>query len=94
MKQKRRVRIYYVEPTHILELFTSWNRVDYVALPRFRNIPDDSEILSCIYNLDSQCFFFLVYHESFDKVPEGERAPRFAGDYEVVHLDKRDRRKG
>ena len=78
----------------MLELFTSWNRVDYIALPKFKDIPDDAEILACIYSLDSQMFFFLVAHNSFDEVPEGEHAPKFEGDFEVVHIDMRDRRNG
>ena len=94
MKQTRKIRIYYVEPTSVLELFTSWNRTDYVALPKFKGIPDDSIVLSCVYSWESQAFYFMITHDSFDEVPKGEPAPKYEGEYEVVFVDKRDRRKG
>lgn len=73
-----------------MTLMGNWRHHDYVALPILKGLPDGYCIRTVQFSFSHQAFAFLIEHESFPDVPDGEEIPRgnepgFA-EYETVEI--------
>lgn len=78
MGSPRRVKILSIPPDYILQILNG-QRVEYLILPETEYIPKGSRVVSVRYNWEMQTLDFMVEHESFPEVPDGERPPRIIG---------------
>ncbi len=73
---ERRIRVYRLPEDAVLDLFhrqgSKWP--DLIQIPVL-GLPPGAKVLRVVHEWDNLSFSFLVEHESFDSVPEGERPP-------------------
>lgn len=62
-------------------LFTQKQVPQYVSLP-FTTLPEGFEVISCHVNQLCNATDVVVWHPSFDPVPEGQEPPQFMPDVE------------
>lgn len=75
-QQSRRVRVFWIPERHMIPLLRMHDRLpEYVAYPVLSPLPDGAEIIHCWLEHRRGAFAFMVQHESFDEVPEGQAAP-------------------
>lgn len=74
---ERRVRTVRIPQNRVLDWFENavkgWP--ERVSLPVYSGIPADAQVHSVHFDFMSRCFVFLVQHDSFDPVPDGEYVP-------------------
>ncbi len=64
---------------------------DYVAMPDHR-LPDGFKVMGCCISAWGRSLRFLVWHPTFDKVPEGEEPPLWPETtcWRTFRLEKRE----
>lgn len=73
-KRERRVKVLRVNPDYIIQMLNGQN-VQYTMFPENDHTPPGTKVLSVNANWERHTIDFLIYHESFPVVPEGQIAP-------------------
>jgi hypothetical protein len=85
MKRENRVRMYFIDPQHLLQMFTKEPEGYHCAFKRGRiaDFPQDAEVEGVHYDPSRRAFCLTVYHPTFDVVPDGEMIPFEPGFHEM-----------
>lgn len=72
--RERRYKILWVSEHDVLDL---WHRHAFsiLTLPVLEGVPEDCEVQTVRHDALRRAFGFLLYHDSFDVVPEGQSPP-------------------
>lgn len=78
---ERREKIFVVDSMAVLRMgvFQSEDTPECFVIQRRPVLPDGAKIMGVYYDPASRGFEFVVWHESFDVVPDGMRCPRVSG---------------
>ena len=68
-------RLYRFDERLIMTVLGQWRRFEMIALPEPINLPLGYELHGIEYSFAHRGFTMLVWHPSFDVVPEGARVP-------------------
>ena len=71
-----RFKVVRIRREEILAAF-NWQAHATVVLPVLSRLPEGYEILEVRDDWERRCFAFIVYHASFDLVPNGAVIPAF-----------------
>jgi hypothetical protein len=71
---ERRLRLVHLSPQQVLNCLC-WRRREALPLLDVTGLPDGMRVVSLHADAERHCFIVLVYHPSFDEVPEGECPP-------------------
>lgn len=83
MRHERRLRIYTIEETRILDLLRlGLSGNGEIVLPRILEIPSNASLLKVSYSFERQCFMLLVWDASFDEISPGSEVRFYPG-----HID-------
>ena len=81
-ERERRYKCVNISPEHILDLFREPKQEILYRLG-FEGIPEDAEVVTLMADPINHVVRFLIWHPSFDVVPEGDYTPSVQG---VVEL--------
>lgn len=70
----RRLKVVTLSPHDVLAALC-WQDNEFLTLLDMTGLPDGIEVVSLHADELPRCFRIVVYHPSFDVVPEGERPP-------------------
>jgi hypothetical protein len=77
---ERREKIVRVRADDVLNTFNALaTTAHYVRLPHFPQLPKGYRVVAVQMDFYSTCFDFMVYHPSWNIVPDGAHAPFFLG---------------
>lgn len=73
---RKRVKIVRLDERLIVDVL-NWCRdpKGYLMLPDVEGLPEDAVVVSCRDNWERRTLEVLVYHPSFEEVPEGDIPP-------------------
>jgi hypothetical protein len=96
MKEREpRYRRLRVTAKVIMTLLARWKKSNAIALPVFRDVPEDVEVRGVEFCLAHNAFLLLIWHPSFDLVPDWQESPLMISEVEIVSLkDKVQIREG
>lgn len=94
LSQPRRVRVAYVSPNDLIEVFmyagtgfpvaSGPGAVNQLRRLRLVGVPTDAIVDHPFYDAARDAFGLVISHPSFDKIPRGEIPPTVA--VEIVHF--------
>ncbi len=73
-RKERRLRAYPISEDDVFELLLCPQQrpSEFVDLPVIKGVPDGATIERVLHQPADKCFWFILYHESFPVVPDGE----------------------
>lgn len=71
----QRVKILQVDPSLIVDLLNGIRQHEFLCLPVTNNIPEGTEVLAIHENWSTRRMEFLITHDSFPEVPDGDVPP-------------------
>lgn len=72
--RERRERIIWIADRLMVDIF-DWRRPGYLRLPVLGNLPAGYEVVYAWHDPERKAVAFVLYHDSFDPVPEGYPTP-------------------
>lgn len=71
----RRVKILQVDPNFIVDLLNGIQQHEFVCLPVTDHTPEGTAVLSIRENWATRRMEFLITHDSFPEIPDGDMPP-------------------
>ena len=78
LKHGRRVKLFCLRPEFVLALVAR-PRSEYLSVLNFPELPQGCTLLGVEFEFARHAFVFMVEHDSFDPVPDGEIPPMLEG---------------
>lgn len=86
-----RIKIMFVRPQVLLELFRDWSKPDNtktLSIPMLKDMPEDVAYVWTFYDAMRDCFGIVLSSDEFDEVPPGEVIPSFTPEMFSVEVNK------
>lgn len=73
--EERRYKRLIIDMDYIFNFFVKQNHHEFLLMPQIEGIPNDAIIKRVDYDIQSDGFSFLIYHPSFEIVPQYASCP-------------------
>lgn len=70
-----RLKLARIDKQQMLTAVCWWHRGDSITLSRFVGIPEDTRVLEVSYDIAHRGFVLLLWHPSFELIPDGAEPP-------------------
>jgi hypothetical protein len=74
----RHRRIYFVDPTDLMDYFGNWKNVDYIVLREIEDC-EGSELIDVFYEPMRRCFGVVLARMDWQEIATGCEPPSFPG---------------